>query len=337
MEALTRMTQQILQLFDQFVAGAHSSIAEEGGSSPAAMAKIRENRQRLVQATDGVLKRFRTKVGERERDLRAILHPRDEDFTEKARDATRQLYQIIEDLSLRVKLIGRWQEQSASALVAEYQEAITDGDIIKAEIFEAEAEWYLNQKGDLEATSRFLALRAEFADARLTPTQQQAKATLKRLERIKQEAALAMAFLTWGVRVYGDPGPVSDQWRKEDRHDLDTVDLLGVSMALHREGKSPLSVVVTDISKRGLQVSIPEAFSPGTTVALSLRYPGVTEGPIYFEAQVRWCEEDPGEPGGYALGLQVVEGTEGPWLDVFPKIVEQIEAYCALFSSPFNT
>ena len=59
-----------------------------------------------------------------------------------------------------------------------------------------------------------------------------------------------MAFLTWGVRVYGDPAPLSDQWRKEDRHDLDTVDLLGASMALHREGKSPLSVAVTDISNR---------------------------------------------------------------------------------------
>ena len=34
-EALTKMTQQILQLFDQFIAGAHSAIAEEGGSSPA--------------------------------------------------------------------------------------------------------------------------------------------------------------------------------------------------------------------------------------------------------------------------------------------------------------
>lgn len=336
MEALTKMTQQILHLFDQFVAGAHSVVAKEGNSSPAAMQKIRENRQRLAQDTDRVLKHFRTKVGERERELRDLLHPSNGDFTELARDAARQLYQIIEDLSLRVKLTRCWQEQSASALVAEYQETLTDGDIAKAEIFEAEAEWYLAQKGDPEATAQFHALRAEFADARLTPTQQQAKAALKQLERIKQEAALAMAFLTWGVSVYGDPAPLSDQWRKEDRHDLDTVDMLGTSVALQKDGKPAIAAAVMDISKRGLRVRVPEEFSPGTSVMLSLRYPGVTEGPIYFEAQVRWCEENTGEPGGYALGLQVIEGTEGPWLDVFPKIVEQIEAYRALFFSPFN-
>jgi hypothetical protein len=336
-EALAKMTQQILQLFDQFVAGAHSAIAEDGVSSPIAMDKIRENRQRLVQDTDKVLKRFRTKVGEREHELRAILHPCDEDYTEKAREAARQLYQIIEDLALKVKLSRRWQEQSASAIVAEYQETLTDGDIAKAEVFEAEAEWYLTQKGDPEATAKFLALRAEFSDARLTPRQQQAKAMLKDLERIKQEAALSMAFLTWGARVYGDPAPLSDQWRKEDRHDLDTVDMLGVSVALHGEGIPPVSVAVTDVSKRGLRVLVPRQFSPGTKLTLSLRYPGVTEGSVSFEAQVRWSEEDPNEPGRHEIGLQVVEGTESPWLDVFPKIVEQIEAYRALFNSPFNT
>lgn len=337
MEEFTKMTRHILELFDRFVAGAHAVIADEGGSSPAAMEKIRQNRQRLVQETDEALKRFRTRVGEKERELKAILTPGNEDFTDQAREAARQLYQIIEDLSMRVKLTRRWQEQSASAIVTEYQETLTEGDISKAEIFEAEVEWYLTQKGDPEATAKFLALRTEFGDARLTPAQQQAKAALKQLERTKQEAALAMAFLTWGVRVYGDPTPVNDTWRKEDRHHLDMIDLLGVSVALHKEGTPPIPAPVMDISKRGLRVRVAQGFPPGTTLALSLRYPGVTEGPIYFEVQVRWCEADPDDSGQYGLGLQVIEGTGSPWLDVFPRIVEQIEAYRALFHSPFNT
>lgn len=338
MEDFTKMTRDILQLFDQFVASAHSAIDEEGGSSPAAMEKIDQNRQRLAQETGEVLRRFRTKVGERERELKAILNHRDEDSTDKAREAARQLYQIIEDTSLRLKLIRRWQEQSASAIVAEYQETLTDGDITKAEIFETEAEWYLKQKGDPEATQRFLGLCAEFADARLTSAQKQAKVSLKELDRTKQQAALAMAFLTWGAGVYGDPSPLTDQWRKEDRHHLDTVDLLGVAVALHKDGQPPVSAPVMDISKRGLRVRVPQEFSPspGTNLSLSLRYPGVTDGPIYFDVQVRWSEEDPKGQGQYALGLQVMEETEAPWLDVFPKIIDQIEAYRALFFSPFN-
>lgn len=339
MEDFTKMTREILQLFDQFVASAHSAIDEEGGSSPAALEKINQNRQRLAQETGEVLRRFRTKVGEKERELKAILnHSRGEDFADKARDAARQLYQIIEDLSLRLKLIRRWQEQSASAIVAEYQETLTDGDIMKAEIFEAEAEWYLKQKGDPEATQRFLGLCAEFAEARLTPAQKQAKASLKQLDRTKQQAALAMAFLTWGAGVYGDPTPLTDQWRKEDRHHLDSVDLLGVAVALHRDGQPPVPAPVMDISKRGLRVRVPQEFSPspGTNLSLSVRYPGVTEGPIYFDVQVRWSEADPNGQGQYALGLQVIEGTEAPWLDVFPKIIDQIEAYRSLFFSPFN-
>jgi hypothetical protein len=334
---LTNMTQHIFQLFQQFVAGARSVIAEEGLYSPAAAEKILEDQQRLVQETDEVMKTFRMKVAAKERELRQIVNSRPEDLTDQTRAAIRKLYQLIDYLSLKDQLIRRWKEQDASAIVADYQEALSVGDLTMAEIFEAEAEWYLTQKGDPNATSKFLSLCAEFGDARLTPAQKKAKADLNELERIKREATVAMSFLASAARVFGHPGPFSDQWRKEERHQLDTVDLLGVSLAIHAEESNPVHVAMIDVSMTGLRVRAPRQFSPGTTVTLSIQYPGVTEGPIYFAAEVRWSEEDPGEPGWYTLGLQVVEGANSPWLDVFPKIVEQTGEFRALFSSPFNS
>ncbi len=50
-------------------------------------------------------------------------------------------------------------------------------------------------------------------------------------------------------------------------------------------GEPLVAAAVMDISKRGLRVRVPEEFSPGTSVVLSLRYPGVTDGPIYFGAR----------------------------------------------------
>jgi hypothetical protein len=331
------LTGQILQLFERFVARARSVIAEDGPVSAAAVEKIRKDQQRLVQETDEVMNTFRTKVAEKERELKEILQSRPEHFADQARTAMRKLWQVIEYLSLKDQVVRRWKEQKASAIVADYQEALSNGNFTMVEIFESEAEWYLAQKGDPEATSRFLNLCAEFADTRFTPAQKKAKAALTELERIKREAAVVMAFFASAVRVYDYSGRLSSQWRKEDRHHLDTVDLLGVSAAIRVEGGPPVGVTIMDISKSGMRVRVPEQFPSGTTLTLSLQFPGATEGSIYFGVQVRWCEEDPGEPGCYTLGLQVVEGTESPWLDVFPKIVEQIEAYRALFLSPFNS
>jgi len=336
-DLINNLTRQILQLFERFVARARSVTAEDGPFSAAAVEKIRKDQQRLVQETDEVMNTFRTKVTEKEWELKEILQSRPEHLADQARAAMGKLWQIIEYLSLKDQAVRRWKEQKASAIVADYQEALSNGNVTMAEVFETEAEWYLTQKGDAEATSRFLSLCAEFADARLTPAQKQATAALTELKRIKREATVVMAFFASAVRVYEYSGCLSYQWRKEERHHLDTVDLLGVSVAIGVEGGPPVVVAIMDISKSGLRVRAPEQFSPGTRLTLSLQFPGVTEGSIYFGVQVRWCEEDPGEPGWYALGLQVVEGTESPWLDVFPKIVEQTEAYRALFLSPFNS
>lgn len=334
MDEIRRLAQQSLQIFEQFVAAARSVISEEGLSVTGATEKIKEERERLVQETKEMLRTFRTKATDKEQELKAILHPPRQGLMEQAREVILKIYQIIEQLSLKDKMLQRWTEQAASALVADYQEALSEGDITKIEVFESEAEQYLAQKGDLEATSKFLALRAKSEDSRMTPDQKKAKATLTELERIKEQVAVLVALFASGAKTYGDLAPL--EWRQEERVHLDRIDQMGISADLHRDGHPPLHVTLTEISKGGLRVQASEKLSPGVMLTLSLKYPGVTEEAVALKVEVEWCEEEPGEPGRLTLGLGFVKETEASWLDLFPKIVEQADAFHALMSSPFN-
>lgn len=335
MDDIRRLAQQCLQIFEQFVAGARSVITEEGLSAAGATAKIQEQKERLVDETRDVLQSFRKKVAEKELEVKAILHPPRMDLMEQAREAIRKIYQIIDQLSLKDKLLHRWTEQSASSLVADYEKALSDGDMTQIEVFESEAETYLAHKGDLEAISKFLSLRANSEDSRLSPDQKKAKATLTELDRIKEQVGVVVTLLASGAQVYGGLAPL--EWRQEERIHLDRIDQVGVSADLHRDGHPPLRVTLTELSKGGLRVRASEKFSPGMMLTLSLKYPGVTEEAVTLNGEVQWCEEEPGEPGWYALGLGFAEQAEASWLDLFPKIVEQVEAFHTLLNSPFHS
>jgi hypothetical protein len=334
-DEIRRLAQQSLQIFEQFVAGARSLMTEEGLSAAGAMEKIKEQRERLVTETKGVLRAFRTKVTEKEQELKAVVYPERQDLIEQARAAIREIYQIIEHLSLKDKMLHRWVEQSASALVADYQEAIAAGDIAKVEVFESEAEKYLAEKGDLEATSRFLTLRAASEESRMSAEQKKAKATLTELERIKEQVAVVIALFASGSEVYGGLAPL--EWRQEGRIPLDRVDQVGVSASLHRDGHPPLRASLTEISKGGVRVQVSEKLTAGMRLVLALKYPGVTKEAVSLETEVEWCEEERAEPGRCELGLGFVEGATGVWSALFPQIVEQVDAFHALVSSPFNS
>ncbi len=334
MDEIRRLGRQSLQLFEQFVAGARSVITEEGVSTTGAMAKIQEQRERLVQETKDVLRTFRARVTDKEQEVKAILHPPREDLLEQGRAAIRKIYQIIEQLVLKDKMVHRWVEQSGAAIVAEYEEVLSEGDLTKIEVFESEAEVYLAGKGDLEATSKFLSLRATSEESRLSPEQKKAKETLAELERIKDQVAVVVTLFTSGAKAYGDLAPL--EWRQEDRLHLGRVDQVGVTADLHRDGHLPLHVTLMEISKGGLRVRSPEEVSLGTLLTLSLKYPGVADKALSLKVEVEWCDKEADQPGQYALGLKLVEETATSWGELFPKIVEQAEAFHALLSSPFN-
>lgn len=336
MDDLRAMARRSLQLFEEFIAEVRAIMAEQGLSTADAKEKIKEKQQVLLQETEELLNNFRVKVIEKEQEFEAVLHPEQEDLIEGARKAVRDLNRVIDRFALKEKLLRRWKEQSASAMLAEYQQALRDDHLDRIEIFEAEAERYLARKGDPEVLSKFATLRAQSLDPRLTPTQKKAKTALAELHRIKQEATVGLSFLTSASQLFGDLIPPSVMWRMEDRHHLDRIDRLGIVTALHQNGHPPRPVNLLDVSKTGLRVQVSEEFDPGTILDLSFESVGVTEQAINFTVEIRWCKKEPDgpeEPERYTLGLRFVEGTEGPWLDLLPKLLDQVDEFKALFSS----
>lgn len=336
MDDLRAMAHRSLQLFEEFIAEVRAIMTEQGLSTADAKEKIKEKQQVLLQETEELLNSFRVEVIEKEQEFEAVLHPEQEDLIEESRKAVRDLYRVIDRFALKEKLLRRWKEQSASDMLADYQQALRDDHLDKIEIFEAEAERYLARKGEPEVLSKFATLKAQSLDPRLTPTQKKAKTALAELHRIKQEATVGLSFLTSASQLFGDLIPPSVMWRMEERHHLDRIDRLGIVTALHQNGHPPRPVTLLDVSKTGLRVQVSEEFDPGMILDLSFESVGVTEQAINFKVEIRWCKKEPDGPEGaerYTLGLQFVEGTEGPWLDLLPKLLDQVDEFKALFSS----
>ena len=241
MDDLRTMARRSLQLFEEFIAEVRAIMAVQGLSTADAKEKIKGKQQVLLQETEELLNDFRVKVIEKEQGFETVLYPEQEDLIEGARKAVRDLYRVIDRFALKEKLLRRWKEQSSSAMVAEYQQALRDDHLDRIEIFEAEAERYLARKGDPEVLSKFATLRAQSLDPRLTPTQKKAKTALAELHRIKQEAIVGLSFLTSASQLFGDLIPPSVMWRMEERHHLDRIDRLGIVTALHQNGHPPPS------------------------------------------------------------------------------------------------
>ncbi|MBI3007349.1 MAG: PilZ domain-containing protein [candidate division NC10 bacterium] len=330
---IRKMAGRPFQLVDQFIEEARRLATEEQVAPTAAMEKFKQLQQRLVQETEDLLKTFRLKVSQREQELQALLHPVREDLATQALKAVRELHRVIDHFAQKEKLTRRWLDQSASTLLAEYQKALRRGDVDKIEIFEAEAEGFLARKGDPQALSDFVALRAQSLGSRLTPAQKEAKAALEELSRIKEEAKISLCFLAFTFPAYGGLVPLGALWRKEGRQSLDQVDQRGISVVLHKDEHTSLPMTLLEFSKSGLKVQASEKFPAGTILTLSLEFPGVTERPISFKGKVRWCKEEPNQQGRYALGLQLVEGPEGRWPELFPRILSQVSEINDLFSS----
>lgn len=261
-----------------------------------------------------------------EAEAHGILDRKMEDLAEQGLTALQELSRVISRMALKEKLTRTWEEQTATALLAGYQEALAEGDIDKVELFEAEAERFLTRKGDLQALAKFVALKAQPLESRLTPAQREAKAALQELNRIKEEAALGMCLLASVSKFHAGLVPMCTQWRREVRHPVDEEAQRGISIGLHTDADPPLPAILVEWSNGGLRVQCREMFPPGRTLGLSMQFPRLQEQALSFKAEVRWFQEESNQPGRYLLGLRIVRGVEIPWGELFPQLMEQLAA-----------
>lgn len=333
LDEIKTMARGPFQLVDRFIEQARRITSEAQASPAGAMEKFRSLQERLLQQMEDLLKAFRSKVSQKEQELHAVLTPAREDLAKQALQAARELTRVVERLCLKETLMRRWQDESPAAILADYQQALRRAEKETLEIFDAEAEAVLARKGDPEAVRTFTALRAEFLESRLSPAQKAARSALEELSRIKEETKITLCFLASTFRAYGGLVPLGTLWRKEERHDLDQVDQRLVSVMIQREDRTALPVTLLEFSKTGLKVQSAEVLPAGRVVSLTLELPGTTEGAIAFRGEVRWCKPEPNQHGRYTVGLQLVEGLEGRWLDLFPKLLNQVYEISSLFSS----
>lgn len=333
LDDIKSMARHPFQLVDQFIEQARKITSQEQSSPTAAMEKFKQLQEHLLHDTEDLLKTFRLKVSQKEQELQAVLTPAGDDLGKQALRAVRELTRVIERLSLKDTLIRRWLDQSPPAILAEYQEALRRGETEKLQIFDAEAEQFLARKGDPQAVADFLRLRAQHLESRLTPVQKAAKAALEEMTRIKEEVKITLCFLAFTFRAYGGLVPLSALWRKEERHGLDQVDQRVISVVAHKDERTRLPMTLLEFSKGGLKLQASEMFPPGRVLTLDLEFPGVTEQAISFRGEVRWCKPEPNQQGRYTLGLQLTEGLERPWQELFPRLLNQVHEINKLFSS----
>lgn len=333
LDEIKGMARGPFQLVDQFIEQARRITSEAQISPAGAMEKFRQHQERLLQQMEDLLKTFRLKVSQKEQELQAILTPAREDLAKQALKAARTLTRAIERLCLKETLTRRWMDQSASTILAEYEQALRRAEVDTLEIFDAEAEAVLERKGDQEAVATFAGLRARSLESRLTPAQKAARTALQELNRIKEETKVTLCFLASTFRAYGGLVPLGALWRKEERHGLDQVDQRIVSIAVHKDDRTPLPVTLLEFSKSGLKVQASEMFPAGRVLSLSLELPGGTEQAIFLKGEVRWCKPEPSQLGRYTLGLQLAEGLEARWPTLFPKLLNQVYELSDLFSS----
>ncbi|MFQ5847335.1 MAG: hypothetical protein ACE5IQ_06615 [Candidatus Methylomirabilales bacterium] len=190
MHDLRNMAKAPMELFGTFVTQACSILTEEGLTAAAALEKFQHAREILGRDTEGLLKTFRLKLIQKEEELQAILRPPRRDLIGQAREAIRQLYQVVGRFSLRNKLTPTLQGQSLSAVLAAHQEALAKADTDAIELFEAEAERLLARKNEDLAEQ---ALKAVFELAR-TITRFSLKEKLTRAWEDQPASALLAAY-----------------------------------------------------------------------------------------------------------------------------------------------
>jgi len=242
-----------------------------------------------------------------------------EDLVEDGLKALDGLSRSIARFYWTEKITRAWEDQSAAAILANYQAALAAGDTDTIEIFEGEAERVLARKGDPQALATFLTLKAQPLDSRLTPAQRQAKAALEELRRIKEEAALSICLLASVSRFHAGLIPLCTQWRQESRQRVEPRAREGMTLALRKDQEPPLPASVLDWSRSGLKVKCPRTFPPGTVVGLSLHLPQRMQRPIASKAEVRWIQEHPNQPGRFMVGLRILGGEDIPWWELLSQ------------------
>lgn len=202
LDELKKMAQAPLQLLDSLLAEVSRISGDPHLSTEEKLARVKQVQDGTVAEAEQQFKRFRSRLAEEEKKLLEVLTPPSLTPFQQMETLIQELFNIIDKAAFRERLFEQWEEEPAATIFADYKAAVERGDVDSAEIFEQSAERFLKRKNDLKLLEAFRALRARAQEARYTPEQKAARAQLKDLEKIREEADLMRAVMASTFRFY---------------------------------------------------------------------------------------------------------------------------------------
>jgi hypothetical protein len=191
-----------LQLLDSLLAEVSRISGDPQLGTEERLAQVQKVQDATVREAEEQFKRFQAKLVQEEKKLLDVLAPPAFTPFQQMEALLQEAFNLISKAAFRERLFEQWEEETAATLFADYKDAVERGDAHTAEVYEQSAERVLKRKNEPRILEAFQALRARAQEARYSPEQKAAKAQLKELEKIREEADLMRAVMTSTFRFY---------------------------------------------------------------------------------------------------------------------------------------
>lgn len=322
MGELREMARVPMAIFERFMGELQRITGDKTVAAPVGVERVKELQAATVREIEESLRRFRGKVGEAEAALAGSVLPPRRNLSQEIRRTAQHLQRLIDLAARREGLLQAWEGQPAETTLEGYRAALERHDVEMAELYEAESEHVLRRTGDTAALQRFLDPRAQAEEARLTPSQRQARAYLDEIERLKKDVALAARILSSTLRVSGRLAAMGAGWRKGSRVRLDP-EAQGRTALRILPGPGPgMTASLVDASPTGVRLGIPAELPPGVPLTFLVENAGGRPGELRIQGEVRWCKPDPRAPGRFLAGVRLVPRAGDEWLALVGRLSE---------------
>ncbi len=322
MDDLRQMARAPVASFERFLGELQRITGDKTIAAPIGIERLKELQTAVVREIEESLQHFRTKVGEAEAALVGVLRPARPNLYEEIKRVVQHLQRLLDLAARRDRMLRAWEDQPADAIVEGYRAALERHEAETVEVYEVEAERALRRKGHSAALQIFLDLRAQAEEARLSPSQKQAKADLAEIERTKQEVTLATRVVASTLKVSGSIAAVGAGWRKGSRLRLDP-DVQGQISVLILPGPHPgMTALLLDVSRAGMRMALPEDLPPGTMLNFVLKHRDGRDGELRMQGEVRWCRTDARTPGHFLAGVRLLPRMGDQWPAVLSRLAE---------------
>lgn len=320
MDKLREMARAPLVILERFLGEVQRITGDKTIAAPATEDHVRNLQAAMARGIETSLQEFHGKAQEVEAGLMEILRPPHLNIYEEIKRVVQQLQHLQEVAARRDRLLRVWDDQPADAITEGYRAALERHDLETVELYEAEAERALRRKGNAAALQTFLSTRAQAAGGRLSPAQQQAKANLEEIERLRCQVTVATRVVASALQSTGSIAAGGPAWRKGSRLRVEAQ--AGLRVLILPGPRPMLTASVVDVSREGLGLALLETLSSGALLDLVVEHAPRAGGELRVQGEVRWCRVDARTPSSFVAGVRLVSDGGAPWVALLHRLAQ---------------